>query len=327
MKKIGLILCCLALIFALCLPLISCGNENQTTTVEEQDQNAKDYSEALSLLENGNYEGAKALFEKLGDYKDAQEYLSKFYYLPYWINNGIIGKGGAYEYFFDENNLMSKYVVHREGQDAYCEFFYYEDGNIKQQAANFNGIRYSFDYTYTANGQRETGIYKVGDVVTYIHTFIYDENGNELEFRIVDTQGNTVQLITSVYDEKGNCIRKEYCFEDPENNYNINTEYVFNDAGMLIREVRTDDSGVQESMDYTWDESGNMIKKVYTIYDGSVYVYDFIYDEHGNMVKEILTDEDGVTQYVEYEYVLLYLPTGLTNATRIFFTETFEEQL
>jgi hypothetical protein len=96
---------------------------------------------------------------------------------------------------------------------------------------------------------------------------------------------------------------------------------------MLIREVRTDDTGVQESMDYTWDESGNMIKKVYTIYDGSVYVYDFIYDEHGNMVKEILTDEDGVTQYVEYEYVLLYLPTGLTNATRIFFTETFEEQL
>lgn len=327
MKKIGLILCCLALIFALCLPLISCGNENQTTTVEEQDQNAKDYSEALSLLENGNYEGAKALFEKLGDYKDAQEYLSKFYYLPAWIYNDIIGKGGSSEYFFDENSLFSKYVVHREGMDAYCDFFYYEDGNIKQQAAYQNGTYYSFDYTYNDKGQTETGVYKINGITTYLHSFKYDENGNEIEFLIVDTDGNMVQLITSAYDEKGDCIKKECCFEDSENNYTYYVEHIYNDEGLLIREVCTYDVGVQESKDYTWDENGNMIKKVYTIYDGSKNVYDFTYDEHGNMVKEVLTYEDGTVQYIEYEYVLLYLPTGLTNATRIFFTGLFEEQL
>lgn len=326
MKKIGLILCCLALIFALCLPLISCGNENQTTT-ELQDQNAKDYSEALSLLENGNYEGAKALFEKLGDYKDAQEYLSKFYYLPAWIYNDIIGKGGSYEYSFDENNLFSKYVVHREGMDAYCDFFYYEDGNIKQQSAYQDGTYYSFDYTYNANGQTETGVYKINGITTYLHSFKYDENGNEIEFLIVDTDGNMVQLITSEYDEKGDCIKKAYCFEDAENNYVCYTEYVYNDEGILIREVYTYDVGVQESMDYTWDANGNMIKKVYTSYDGSKNVYDLTYDEQGNMVKEVLTYEDGTVQYIEYEYVLLYLPTGLTNATRIFFAGLFEEQL
>ena len=332
MKKISLFFTCIILIFALSLPLVSCGGEKQTTTTTTtttttQDPNDKDYSEALSLIEQGKYEEAKALFEKLGDYKDSAEYLSKFFYLPAMIYNDIIGKGGSYEYFFDENNLISKYVVHRDGMDAYCDFYYYENGDIKQQAASINGEKQSFDYTFNANRQRETSIHKIGGVVTYLHSFEYDENGNEIVFRIEDTNGNVVQLITRTFDELGNCIRIENAFAESEYNYTINIDYIYNDEGTLIREICHYEDGSQESLDYTWDANGNVVKKILTYSDGDQNVWEYTYDEHGNMIKEVLTDYNGVVQYVEYEYVLLYLPTGLTPATRLFFEEIFEEQL
>ena len=336
MKKTSLIFVSLILILALCLPLASCNckeEPNETTPTEAttnpnpEDTNAQDYAKALSLIEEGKYEEAKALFEKLGDYKDSAEHLSKFWYLPAWIHNDIIGKGGSYEYFFNENNLISKYVVHRDGMDGYCEFFYYENGDIKTQSAYINGDTQSFEYTYNANRQRETAIHTINGVVTYYHSFEYDENGNEIVFRIDDVEGNTVQLITRTFDELGNCIRVEYVFDDPDYNYTMDVEHIYNDEGMLVRQVGRYSDGSQESLDFTWDANENMIKKVFTYDNGNQNVCEYTYDEHGNMIKEVLTNYKGVVQYLEYEYVLLYLPTGLTDATVLFFTELFVEQL
>ena len=333
MKRIILILVSLILVFAICLPLASCGIFKQTTattantTTTTTDENAEDYNEALRLLEQGKYEEAKALFEKLGDYKDSAEYLSKFYYLPAVINNGIIGKGGSYEYFFNENNLISKYVVHRDGMDGYCEFFYYENGDIKTQSAYINGATQSFEYTYNSIRKRDTAVHTINGVVTYYHSFEYDENGNEIVFRIDDVDGNVVQLATRTFDELGNCIRIEYVFDDPDYNYSMDIEHIYNDEGILVRQVARYSDGTQESLDFTWDANENMIKKVFTNDEGNQNVCEYTYDEHGNMIKEVLTNYKGVVQYLEYEYVLLYLPTGLTFATRLFFTEIFEEQL
>lgn len=333
MKRIILILVSLILVFAICLPLASCGIFKQTTattantTTTTTDENAEDYNEALRLLEQGKYEEAKALFEKLGDYKDSAEYLSKFYYLPAVINNDIIGKGGSYEYFFNENNLISKYVVHRDGMDAYCEFFYYENGDIKTQSAYINGATQSFEYTYNSIRKRDTAVHTINGVVTYYHSFEYDENGNEIVFRIDDVEGNMVQLITRTFDDLGNCIKIEYAFDDPKYNYELNIEFIYNDEGYLVREICHNEDGSFKTLDYVWDDNENIVKKILTYDDGDQDVWEYTYDEHGNMIKEVFTDYEGVVQYLEYEYVLLYLPTGLTFATRLFFTEIFEEQL
>ena len=331
MKKIILIFISLILIFAFCLPLASCNcKEEPKETIPNQttlDPKEQDYIKAFSLIEEGKYEEAKALFEKLGDYKDSAEHLSKFWYLPAWIYNDIIGKGGSYEYFFNENNLISKYVVHRDGMDGYCEFSYYENGDIKTQSAYINGATQSFEYTYNSIRKRDTAVHTIDGVVTYYHSFKYDENGNEIEFRIDDVEGNTVQLITKTYDELGDCIRVEYVFDDPDYNYTMDVEHIYNDEGMLVRQVGRYSYGSQESLDFTWDANENMIKKVFTYDNGNQNVCEYTYDEHGNMIKEVLTNYKGVVQYVEYEYVLLYLPTGLTDATVLFFTELFVEQL
>ena len=41
------------------------------------------------LILNGSYEEAYALFKELGDYKDSEEYLSKFRYVPVKINTTL----------------------------------------------------------------------------------------------------------------------------------------------------------------------------------------------------------------------------------------------
>jgi YD repeat-containing protein len=211
--------------------------------------------------------------------------------------------------------------------DAYCEFFYYENGDIKQQAANINGATQSFEYTYNSIRKRDTAIHTINGVVTYLHSFKYDENGNEIEFRINDVNGNVVQLITRTFDNLGNITKIEYVFDDPEYNYTLNIDYIYNDEGTLVREVCHYEDGSQETLDYTRDANGNVVKKVLTYEDGDQDIWEYTYDEHGNMVKEVLTNYKGVVQYVQYEYVLLYLPTGLTPATTLFFTEIFEEQI
>jgi YD repeat-containing protein len=331
MKKISLIVFCLLLIFAMCLPLASCTKKEETTTTQStQDTKAVDYNRAIALIEEGKYEEAKALFEKLGDYKDSAVYLSKFCYLPTWVYYNLIDKVGSYEYFFNENNLPSKYITHREGIDAYCDFYYYENGDIKQQAGSINGQKLTFDYTYNADGKRISAIYKVDGVLTNINTSTYDENGREHIYRVADADDNMLQQVTYTYDDKGNVILYDFIAYDSRYNYTINFEYTYDDRGNLIKKVCNYwqyDYGKQEVFEYTFDDNNRMTKKVLTYDDGSQDVWEYTYDEKGNMVKEVLTDCEGVVQYIEYQYVLFYLPTGLTEATREFFAGLFEEQL
>ena len=67
-KQYEKILIALLLIFALALPLVSCDSSK--------------YKNAIELISSGNYEEAYVLFKELGDYKDSEEYLSRFWYMP-----------------------------------------------------------------------------------------------------------------------------------------------------------------------------------------------------------------------------------------------------
>lgn len=49
----------------------------ETPVVSAEPMMEEDYTKALALFESGDYEGAKAVFEALGDYKDSKEYLDE----------------------------------------------------------------------------------------------------------------------------------------------------------------------------------------------------------------------------------------------------------
>ena len=61
--------------------------------------------------------------------------------------------------------------------------------------------------------------------------------------------------------------------------------------------------------------------------DGERYTYDYTYDENGSLVQERLTDNDGAEQYVKIKYQLLYLPTGVTQGTEMFFIDFWGDRL
>ena len=318
MKRFILIILCAALFFTTCLSLASCGSDNQTTqSTTDKDQNMVDYDEALSLLQEGEYEEAKILFEKLGDYKDAADYLSKFYYMPTAFIYNLHDKAGIYEIVLNENNLPSKEITHRDDMDSVCEFTYNEQGDIIKQATTANGDLYTYDYTYNPDATINSAIYIGPDGSTLINKYTYDDNGRLILETYEDKNGTILYSCTFLYDDKGNVIAQDIV--EGEYSYHLDIEYIYDDNSMLISEICHYGDGVQESLDYTYDENGNVTKKLLTSYDGSQSYYEYTYDTNGNVIREVLTDSQGIEQYVDIEYVLVYIPQGITTPTHLFF--------
>ena len=115
--------------------LVSCGDEKKST-----------YENALALLEKGEYEEAKAAFEKLGDYKDAKEYLKHFHYFV----SGVQAEGLTLKVSFNEKNLPSQCVItNGGGGNAIISVTYDKKGNVtKQTETDYDGDKSITDYTY-----------------------------------------------------------------------------------------------------------------------------------------------------------------------------------
>lgn len=323
MKKIISVFLCLSLLFAMCMSLSSCFEEKK----EVPDPKAKDYENALMLLANCDYAGAKAAFEKLGDYKDAKEYLSKFYYMPVRFDYDLTEKKGTNYVSYNGMNLPISETTMRPDAQAICKFEYDDKGNVTKQIMIVNTESAptvsTYEYTYDSKGYLMTGHYVGHDGYSATYTFKYDEKGNMVEQTYVD-ESSTYEYFMA-YDENGNMIRQETVFGDM--NQVLDISYTFDEEGRTTKEVCTYPDGSQESIDYTYDQNGNRIKYLFTESDGDQSFYDYTYDANGNVIKEVFTDEDGSVQVVETEYELLYIPCGITEGTDYFFRGFWGERL
>ena len=323
MKKIIPVFLCLSLLFAMCMSLSSCFEEKK----EVPDPKAKDYENALMLLANCDYAGAKAAFEKLGDYKDAKEYLSKFYYMPVRFDYDLTDKKGTDYVSYNGMNLPISETTMRPDAQAICKFEYDDKGNITKQIMIVNTESdptvSTYEYTYDSKGNLMTGHYVGHDGYSATYTFKYDEKGNMVEQTYVD-ESSTYEYFMA-YDENGNMIRQETVFGDM--NQVLDISYTFDEKGRATKEVCTYPDGSQESVDYAYDQNGNRIKYLFTESDGDQSFYDYTYDANGNVIKEVFTDEDGSVQVVETEYELLYIPCGITEGTDYFFRGFWGERL
>jgi YD repeat-containing protein len=323
MKKIISVFLCLSLLFAMCMSLSSCFEEKKETP----DPKVKDYENALTLLANCDYTGAKAAFEKLGDYKDAKEYLSKFYYMPVRFDYDLTEKKGTNYVAYNGMNLPIRETTMRPDAQSICNFEYDDKGNITKQIMIVNTESApevsTYEYTYDSKGYLMTGHYVGHDGYSATYTFKYDEKGNMVEQIYVD-ESSTYEYFMA-YDENGNMIRQETVFGDM--NQVLDISYTFDEEGRTTKEVCTYPDGSQESVDYTYDQNGNRIKYLFTESDGDQSFYDYTYDANGNVIKEVFTDDDGSVQVVETEYKLLYIPCGITEGTDYFFRGLWGDRL
>lgn len=323
MKKIISLILCLMLLFTMCLAVSSCAKKQEDTP----DPKAAEYENALVLLANCDYVGAKAAFEALGDYKDAGEYLSKFYYMPVSFEYDMTGKKGTDDVAYNSLNLPISETTIRSDVQGVSKFVYDDKGNIIEQISTKNTeadpeiSRYV--YVYDANGYLATANYTGHDGYEASYTFEYDDKGNIVKQTYVDEYDTYEFLMT--YDSKGNMIGQEIIYNGESQVLNIAITY--DDNGRVVKEVGTYSYGAQESFDYTYDDNGNCTREVFTNASGEQSTHDFTYDEHGNVINEVFTDSDGSVQYVNTKYELLYIPCGITAGTDYFFRGFWGDRL
>ena len=277
------------------------------------------YEEALSLLANGDYEGARTAFEEVKYYKDSRTYLSKFHYMPISFEYDLIGKKGTNYVAYNGLNLPTGEITMRPEAQAINHFEYDEYGNVIKQTlvVNTDGepeISY-IEYTYDSYGKLIAAYSNYADGSEIYYAFEYDEKGNIIK-ETREAEGYEYESNVT-YDEHGNAVKMETVTNGVTEIFLKVITY--DENGRISKENLTYPDGSEDSVDYVYNEDGNCIKQIYTDPEGAISTRDYTYDEHGNVVEEVVTDADGNVQYVKTEYELMYIPYGITDGTESFF--------
>lgn len=332
----------LLLTLMLCVSAITaCTGEPAPNTPPEQtvtDPTELRYTDALALLEKGDYTGAYTLFTELGDYKDAAKLAARFHYVPNTItDNYVDAEGKRIEkatHTYNEKNLPVScvyvcgdyrhtctytyndsykitrlYCADTDGLEEYSEYEYDGNGNLIREANVLeDGSSYSYAYTYNDKGYVATTVAITADGRSYLSEYTYDENGNEI-LCITASDGMTVSY-ESVYDNEGKKIT-EYQKDENGNEITRNT-YTYDEKGRNIKEsyfVMGEESGYYE---YTYDDKDQLLREYFSIGEGEYIIYEYTYDDYGNVIKGYRVNSDNEERTREVTFKLTYIPYDFT---------------
>ena len=112
--------------------------------------NSTKYNEALELIENGEYVAAYEILDELGDYKDAQQKIENFHYVPVRVTCSEEDEITYFEFFYNKDNLPSQVVYTYSYGDKFIEDYTYDaNGNvIKEVHTDSDGDTNSVDIEY-----------------------------------------------------------------------------------------------------------------------------------------------------------------------------------
>jgi hypothetical protein len=127
------------------------GNTNENGGDGTVDENESKYNAALGLIASGDYEGAYAAFEALGDYKDSKTHLDRFVYFPSVASYELSDRSGVMTVTLGEFNLPHKIVSEGTVGIKDGTLTYDEKGNVIRQAQEYQGSLATYDYTYDEN--------------------------------------------------------------------------------------------------------------------------------------------------------------------------------
>ena len=319
------LLCLLLLLSLFTLSLLSCGEQ------------ASDYRQAKALLEQGELAKAYGLLLSLGDYKDAEELLEHFCFVPTEGTFQSFSTEGeepllSYDHAFayNEKGLLTN-CYHGNNATSYT---YDEQGRLLEERSTNAYYTHFTSYTYDGHGNVIKMSRGHSDKVEYYEEYTYDEKGNLLTETHFSKDPNAADLpfelpfrqelaYAYAYDEAGRVIRKERTCEDDKQVI----EYRYDNTGLLLEERFTQNGGATVVTAYVYDEAGRILRSVspekevnYT-YDGhgnltrkesltasvggytdlSIDTYEYTYDESGNVIKRV-EDLAGLKPRV-YEFV------------------------
>lgn len=291
----------------------------------------KNYKEAISLIDAGDYAAAYEILTELGNYKDAKELLGNFRYVldseeyGYFTAEGVYNEGdktemtynsdgllvsfvrsdGKFEFTYDENKNLIKETQTRNGETwVNREYAYDENGNlIKEITFASNLPLYQWEYTYDERGNMTQKIERYSKYLEiasldlrYTCDYVYDEKDRLIE-SAVTWSGGSKERVCYVYDENGRLIREEM---PNESGAVLIAEYTYNGKGDPIKEAHT-----SYIIEWTYDDSGRLTRKQqHNAYKfspiGVEYTYEYTYDEDGKLIHEAYDDDASFT--IDYTY-------------------------
>ena len=315
-KKLLIVSIVAALVIALavCIIVFSGNNSDKSSS---KDSNAQKYKQAIEYLEDEKYEEAYEIFVKLGDYKDSEQYLNRFHFVPTQIVANSWGDTETIAISLGDNNLPKTVVrtaTYFTGSNCY-EYSYDKNGNIEcVTEIDLTGGSTITTYFYDSNKNLVNKVAKNSSGYTQTATYSYDKNGNLIKYN--DYYSNTTNF---TYDQNNNLIKSVsgnmiYAYTYDKNNNLIESEYTYD--GKLVSKT-----------EYSYDKQGRLIQEVITVINGGITytngttTKEYTYDKDGNLIRVTETfSYDSNTKTVDYEYAFVYVPYDMTK-------EAFDEMI
>ena len=339
----------LSKLISLMLTLILCVSAMTACTVEPApntppeenvtDPNEVKYTDALALLEKGDYDGAFSLFTELGDYKDAVKLAARFHYVPTTVTDkyveadGEIIENGTHTYndknlpatcvyvdgdyrhtcpytYNDSCKVTKIHCTDTDGIEEYMEYEYDANGNLVGEVKVFeDGSTYSYEYTYNDNGYMTTMVSVIDEGTRYLSEYTYDENGNEI-LAVTTFNGMSVRY-ESVYDDKGNKTAEYH--KDENGNEIAKYVYTYDEKGRNTSEIHFVMGEESSHYEYTYDHNGQLIREHFDYGEGDYITYEYTYDDNGNIVKAYRINADNEERTRDVAFKLTYIPYDLTS--------------
>lgn len=278
----------------LALSITACNDGNN-----DNSDDAK-YAEAITLLEQGKNAEAYDILKELGEYKDTQEILKNFRYVPSTVSFTYVNAEGeeirppqSYHFTYEQNRLTN----FQHGYSSY-DYTYDANGNLQERLVITPDMTIRGEFVHDQNGNLCKKTWYYGEEVNQIYEYAYDSNGNIIQEvcyerpRVYDPNFPPLSLqhtINYTYDANNRIIKK---VRDSGSTSSI-VSYLYDAAGKLIEETIND-----KTYRYSYDESGKILKKTL----GDDILEEYIYDTSGHLIKHSYRTSPSNFYFYTYEY-------------------------
>lgn len=258
----------------------------------------------------------------------------------------------SFEYEYDTNGkIIKETFVGNTGITRITEHTYDQSGILTNTVITVNNdLLYRYEYTYTASKKIASKISVSSDGTRdIIDEYDYDDNDRLIRTKTLTGDNGTIMctyeyntvglkskqelfyndettpyyVYEYFYDANGNILKEECKSKDASGGHT--TEYEYDEAGNQIRLLYSYGVGDAKTPDieqsYTYDDKSNVINKKYYSHQTKYYEYDtFVYDDYGNAIKKTHITSSALHEKTETEYKLVYLPCGLTDNIKSYFS-------
>ena len=333
MKRFIALALILILTFSMAFTMVSCKkNSNDTEPTDENNDNPTedeskdvvdpvkqaDYDRALALINEGKLEEAYTIFKNLGNFKNSEDMLARFRYMPKsMLYTEIYSKDGeepktdvttSTTVLNDKGFPTTITITYSDGDTDIYYFTYDASGAITKVINDWNGELCTVEYSYDSSYNMVEAI-NTSDDGTSIYTYKYDSRGNMTEEKYVFYDGSTTTYTWAYdsrnrvtkktethnsgssyvyeyeYDSNGNEIKCTYSYSSSSYSNSSVTTSTYDSNNNITKKTVTSDTEVTQETVYHYNSKGYLIKIVET---GSSYsrITDYTYDENGNVIRE-----------------------------------------